>query len=167
MRPIWILFAGALALSACKAEPTPAEKAAADAHAIAQVEAVNHSFGPLQPLHPEPLTPAELERHGLLGAGCAFVADGQADPVLVARRKRAAMKFGRNLTNYASDPGSPPLALGTWTHYVGKANSLRLVTVGGSDLGSQTGLEWPATLTVTDAHDRMVYTSRGKLRCGV
>jgi hypothetical protein len=168
MRWASIAIIAALGVSGCKPEPTAAERAAADAKAIAQVEAAQHNYPPPQPLDPQPITPAELQRAGLLDAGCAFEAAGQTDPVLVARPKRAVMKVGRELTSFASDPGSGELPLGTWTHYVGKAGSLRIAKAGGEgDPASQAGLEWSATLTVSDQHDRLVYTSAGRLRCGV
>jgi hypothetical protein len=167
MRGAWVLIAATLALSGCKPQPTAAEQAAADAKAIAQVEAAQHSFPPPEPLDPQQITAADLQRAGLLDAGCSFHASGQNDPVLVARPKRAVMKVGRALTSFASDPGSTQLPLGTWTHYVGKAGALRIAKAAdGGDLGSQQGLEWSATLTVTDQHDRLVYTSAGRLRCG-
>lgn len=153
-------------LAGCGKPPTPAQQAAADAKAIAQVEAANRSYGPPIPLVPQLITTADLQRAGLLDAGCAFVPEGQADPVLVTRPKRAAMKFGRNLTSFASDPGGASLPLGTWAHYVGKAASLRIEVTGGGDPAAQNRVEWAARLTATDEHDRIVYTAAGKLRCG-
>jgi hypothetical protein len=167
MRCAWILTAAALGLTGCKPAPSPTQRAADDAKAIAQVEAANRSYGPPVALNPEPILPADLERAGLLDAGCAFEAEDQADPFLIARPKRAMMKFGRNLTSFASDPGSPALPLGTWTHYVGKAGSLRILKADGDGgLRGQGGLEWNATLIVTDEHDRTVFTTPGRLRCG-
>lgn len=167
MRCAWIMIAAALGLSGCKPAPTPAQQAVADAKAIAQVEAANHSYGPPVALDPEPIHPADLDRAGLLDAGCAFTAAGQTDPLLIARPKRAVMKLGHNLTGFASDPGSTALPIGTWTHYVGKAGSLRIVKADGDGgLGGQGGLEWSATLIVTDEHDRTVFSSPGRLRCG-
>lgn len=167
MRLVWVLIAAALGLSGCKPAPSPAQRAAEDAKAIAQVEAANRSYGPPVALDPEPIRAADLDRAGLLDAGCTFTAVGQTDPLLVARPKRAVMKLGRNLTSFASDPGSTALPLGTWTHYVGKAGSLRIVKADGDGgLGGQGGLEWSATLIVTDEHDRTVFSSPGRLRCG-
>lgn len=166
MRLFLFLIAVAAVLSGCERKLSIAEQAAADAKAIAQVEAANRSFAPPQPFVPLPITPADLQRAGLLDAGCAFEAVGQSDPVLITRAKRAAMKLDRNLTRFASDPGSGALPLGTWTHYVGKAGSLRIEAQGAGDPTAQNRVEWAAKLTVTDAHDRIVYTSAGKLRCG-
>lgn len=166
MRISLTLIAVAIVLAGCDKTPSAAEQAAADAKAIAQVEAANRSFAPPQPLVPLPITPADLERAGLLGAGCAFEAEGQSDPLLVLRAKRAAMKLGRNLTSFASDPGSTALPLGTWTHYVGKAGALRIEAKGEGDPAAQNRVEWAAKLTATDAHDRIVFVSTGKLRCG-
>lgn len=161
-----MVLIGVLALSACD-KPTPTEKAIDDAKDIAMVEAAQHNYGPPQPLDPLPITPADLERAGLLGAGCSFEAEGQTDPVLVARPKQAVMKLGKNLTPFASDNGSKALPLGTWAHYVGKEGSVRILKADGEGgLGGQAGVDWLATLTVTDVHDRTVYTSPGRLRCG-
>lgn len=165
MRRAWIVIA-VLALPACEPELTPQEQAAADAKAIAQVEAANRSLPPPRAFAPQPITPRDLQRNGLLDAGCAFRPEGERDPVLVARSTRAVMKLARSLTTFASDPGSTALPLETWTHYVGKAGSLRIATDGTGDIAGQNGLEWGATLTVTDEHDRIVYTNPGKLRCG-
>ena len=165
MRWAMILLLPAV-LAACDKRLTPAERAAEDAKDIAQVEAANRSFAPPQPFVPLPIAPAELQRAGLLDAGCSFEAEGQSDPVLVLRPKRAAMKLGRNLITFASDPGSKALPLGTWTHYVGKAGSLRIEAEGAADPAGQNRVEWGARLTATDQHDRIVYTNAGKLRCG-
>lgn len=166
MKSILPLTALICALSGCERTPSPAEQAVADQKAIAQVEAANRSYGPPIPLVPQPITPADLQRAGLLDAGCAFEAAGQTDPVLVLRAKRAAMKLGRNLTNFASDPGSKQLPLGTWAHYVGKAAALRIEAEGAGDPATQNRMEWAARLTATDEHDRIVYVTAGKLRCG-
>ncbi len=161
-----LVFIGAVALSGCD-KPTPAEKAVDDAKDIAMVEAAQHAYGPPVPLDPLPITPADLERAGLLGANCSFEPEGHADPVLVARSKQAVMKLGKTMTAFASDNGSKPLPLGTWTHYVGKEASLRILKAEGEGgLGGQAGVEWQATLIVADLHDRTVYTSPGRLRCG-
>lgn len=166
MRISLTLIAAVLALCGCKEKPSPAQQAAEDAKAIAQVEAANRSFAPPQPFVPLPISPADLQRGGLLDAGCSFEAEGQSDPILILRAKRAAMKLSRNLITFASDPGSKALPLGTWTHYVGKAGSLRIEAEGVGDPTAQNRIEWAARLTATDAHDRIVYTTAGKLRCG-
>lgn len=166
MKRLVPVLACGLALTACEPKPTPAEQAIEDAQAVAQVEAANRNFAPSVPLDPQPITPGDLQKAGLLDAGCSFEAAGQSDPVLVARPKRAVMKLGRTLTTFASDPGSTALPLGTWAHYVGKAASVQIATSGEGDPATQNRLEWPATLTATDEHDRIVYTSPGRLRCG-
>lgn len=163
----FFLIAGPLLLlTACGRQESTAEKAAEDAKAVAMVEAANRRYAPPQVLDPRPITPSDLQRHGLLDAGCSFEAEGQTDPVLVARPKRAVMKLGKDLTIFASDPGSPPLPLGTWSHYVGKVRSLRIAAEGRGDPAAQNRVEWAARLTVTDDHDRPVFISTGMLRCG-
>lgn len=159
--PLFVL----LALAACEKPPTAAERAADDAKAVAMVEAANRRYAPPQALAPQPIKTADLQKHALLDAGCAFVTEDR-DPVLLLRPKRAFMKLGRELTSYASDPGSAELPLGTWTHYVGKAGSLRIAKTGEADGTAQNQLAWRATVTATDDHDRIVYTSSGTLRCG-
>src|SRR5687768_2584298 len=114
----------ALAVSACEPEPTPAEKAADDARAVAMVEAAQDRHPPPQPLAPQPLTRADIERFKLFGAGCGFEPEGRSEPVLLIRAQQAVMKLDQRPTTFASDPGGAQLPLGTWEHYVGKGLSL-------------------------------------------
>lgn len=153
--------------AACEPAPTPAEKAAADARDIAMVEAAQERHPPLQPLAPQPITAANLERLGLLGKSCGFVPEGQRDPVMLAFENRAALLLGGAPTMLASDAGGPAGPLGTWQHYIGKAISLRITRAAGDGVepGSE-ALEWPGVLTVRDEFDRIVYTRPGNLRCG-
>jgi hypothetical protein len=162
-----VALLAALVLAACQREPTPAEKAAADAHDIAMVEAAQDRNPPIQPLSPQPITPAELDDLELTGTRCAFEPRGSREPVLLAFENQAAMLIDGKPATFAGDSAGPTGPVGTWQHYVGKALSLRLVKGEGDgvEAGSD-ALEWPAQLTVRDEYDRIVYTRPGNLRCG-
>ena len=166
VRPALIapILLGLLLTTACKREPTQAEKAAADARAIAEVEAVQDTHPPIQPVTPEAITPADLERFDLLGVGCALVPGDQrgGDPVIVAGPTRATVKIEGRLRTFASDPGAKSLPMGAWTHYVGKDVSLGIEQ---ETPGGKLPLSGPARLTIKDRFDRVVHSVAGTLRC--
>jgi hypothetical protein len=167
MKRYLFLLTVALAMAACDHGPTPAEKAAADARDIAMVEAAQERHPPIQPISPEPITVSELEKLDLLAANCGFVPAGARDPVVLATPKQAVMLVDGQPQTLAGDSAGPAGPVGTWQRYVGKARSLRIAKAGGD--GVEPGadaLEWPATLTVRDEFDRIVFTRNGKLRCG-
>ena len=63
-------------LAACSSQ-TPAEKAAEDARAIAQVEAAQRNGQPpVKPIDPQPIMFFDIRDGKLTGTGCNFVADG-------------------------------------------------------------------------------------------
>jgi hypothetical protein len=156
-----------LALAACEDKQDPAARAKRDAAAIAQVEAAQDTKPPIEPIHPAPIPFAEVQRYGMLGAGCAFTADdAPGDPVLIARPQRAALKVGARLTMYASDPGSAPLPLGAWTHYVGKTHSIMVEALAGEAKADGNSVDRRKRLVVRDRWDRIVYAAPGSLSCG-
>lgn len=165
--------AGLLALpllsAACsKPGQGAAEKAAADARAIAMVEAAQDVAPPPVPIDPQPITSADIEKAGLYGAGCSLVPASQpgGDPVIMINDRRAVIKLAGRFITFAADPGSPALALGTRTHYVGKAQSLRFERAPGDGTGlGQDAMRWSASATVRDAHNQLVYTLSGELVC--
>ena len=145
-----------LALAACH---EPAEKRARqDAEAVMAVEKIQQVEPPLLELKPEPLGVRDLKVTGLTGAGCAFRAgdDGAAEPIVRTNDKAAIMKLMGGIVAFASDPGGTKLPSGSWTHYVGKAHSMRL------EPGAEGG---PATFTLRDPQDRVVFSATGRLDC--
>jgi hypothetical protein len=78
-------------LAACAREPSEAEKRAAAERAIAQVEAVQKQKPPPRMLAPHPILFADIDRHGLYGAHCAFAPGDSMGAVLLARDKAVAL----------------------------------------------------------------------------
>jgi hypothetical protein len=167
--PATLILLAALSIASCHKAKSPAEQAAEDARAVAMVEAVQNAPPPPVPLEPQPITAADIEKAGLYGAGCTLVPAGQpgGNPIMMADRKRATIKLGGKFVTFAADPGSPELALGTRSHFVGKAQSLLLQKGAGNGtaLGEES-MRWQGTMTLRDAHDQMVYTETGEITCG-
>jgi hypothetical protein len=161
------LAAVALLLTGCAREPTLAEREAADARAVAQVEAVQKQKPPPRPIFPQPIGFDEIQARNLYGAGCAFTPDGGSGPVLLTRDKAGYVRLGDRLIRLASDPGSTSMPLGTWSRYIGKEFVAALANAdsGGEPLGSES-LRWTGRLTMTDAFDQPIYAAEGMLACG-
>jgi len=169
LRAVVLFVALPLVLSACEKPKSAEEQARDDARAIAMVEAAQHVAPPPVPLDPQPITAADIEQNKLYGVGCTLVPADQpgGNPLVVATDKRAVIKLGSRFVTFAADAGSPPLALGARTHYVGKAQSLLLEKASGD--GTRLGEEsfrWDGTLTLRDAHEQLVFTSSGAIVCG-
>lgn len=134
---------------------TPQEKAVDDARAVAHVEAVQTIKPPIQPLRPEPVSPAVRRIFNLGEAGCEFRSDPRqgAQPVLVAGTIKAVMRIDREPAIFAADSGSPELESGVREKYVGRTHWAQLARA-------------PASLTIRDRFERIVYRAAGTLRCG-
>ncbi|WP_423142404.1 hypothetical protein ACOYW6_03345 [Parablastomonas sp. CN1-191] len=154
-----------LLAGACKREPTKAEQDAADARAIAAVEAVQDTHPPIQPVTPEAISAGDMERFGLLGIGCAFVPGSRrdGDPIIVVGPTRATVKLEGRMRTFASDPGAKSLPMGAWTHYVGKDLTLEIEQIAPANALPKAG---PARFTVKDRFDRVVHAEDGSLICG-
>ncbi|MET0251270.1 MAG: hypothetical protein ABW203_03745 [Novosphingobium sp.] len=153
-------------VAGCSRQPSLAEKSAADARAVAQVEAVQAEKPPPQPIAPQPIVFADIDRHDLYGAGCAFAPGGNMGAVLLTRESGGYLKLGEALIRLAADPGSGELPLGTRTHYTGKAFSVDLARTSPAAEASNGNLRWPGRLTVRDPYDRVIYRSEGSVQCG-
>lgn len=157
----------ALLSAACDSEQGRAEKALADAEAIAQVEAAQNVVPPLVPVTPQEITSAELEKNNLVGAGCLFRSD-DGKVLVVAMPSVAVMKVAGEMRVHAADSGSAPLAAGAWTHYDGKDNAIDLQIVEGeSKRAADDGTDWPGRVTVRDGAERVVFTAAGTVECAV
>jgi len=157
----------ALLAAGCGPSPSADEKAAEDAQAIAQVEAVQNVDPPVVAILPEPIVFTDLEKSKLLGASCAFRAEGGNDVVAVAMADKAVIKTDGSLRVYAADKGSPSLPLGSWSHYDGREHVIDLQMAGGE--GTPSGDEttdWPGRLTIRDPYERVIYSAAGTVQCG-
>jgi hypothetical protein len=140
-------------LAGCDAA-TPEDKAAQDARDVAWVEAAQKVRPPLQPLDPQPVSPVVRRVYKLTDAGCDFRPEGRAgaDPVLVAGRWKAVLRLRNEPWVLAADGGSPEIAAGVRSKYAGRSHWAQLT-------------QSPASLTIHDRWNRVVYASRGSLAC--
>lgn len=156
----------AVALAACGEEKTPQQKAAENAAAIAEVEA--NQEAPPEMLAPQAILYPDIEKNGLLGAGCNFLPEGGGmGAIFLGMADGAAMKKGGEILRFAADKGSKNNPLGSWRKYDGKDYSATLeIGAGqGKEVGTET-VNYPARLIVSDGKDRVVYESAGTAQCG-
>ncbi len=156
----------ALLLAACADEPTPQQKAAADAADVAEVEA--NQEAPPEAMAPEAIAYPDIEKYGLFGAGCNFLPEGAGlGAVALAQPDKGYMKRDGEVLTFAADKGSAQNPLKSWTKYDGKDYSFTLELA--DDDGRQSGMEtvdFDAELVVRDGKDRVVYQSEGMAQCG-
>lgn len=156
-QPEWIvMLIVASTLTACHAKPDPVQQASEDARAVAMVEAAQTAKPPVVALAPEPIAPGELAGHRLAGPSCQlFDAAGKTgSPMLVADHHRAMLKLDGLLFDYAADSGGAQLSPQLSEHDVGKSHALWLERGSGLD-----------GITIRDAWDQIVFTTRGKWVC--
>ncbi|MBX7502668.1 hypothetical protein K3181_14600 [Qipengyuania sp. YG27] len=152
----------ALALAACSNEPTEEERAAA----VAEVEA--NQTPPPEQLELAPIRYREIEQHDLFGAGCSFAPEGGGlSAVALAMAETGHFLRGSELVTMAADKGSRELPYLARRKYDGKAYSmvLDLDEAEGEQSGEETS-DYPATLTIRDANDEVVYRKPGMAQCG-
>jgi hypothetical protein len=138
-----------------------------DDRAIAEVEAAQRQKPPTNPIAPEAILSADLQAGKIAGAGCAFAPDTSTGPILLAKASTAYLKLDGHVVRLASDPGSTPMPLGTWSHYTGKAYAARLESDGDVEPnGADKSVQGPGRLTVTDPYDQVIYQAAGSVQCG-
>ncbi|MFW2350599.1 hypothetical protein [Qipengyuania sp.] len=152
----------ALALAACSNEPTEEERAAA----VAEVEA--NQTPPPEQLELAPIRYREIEQHDLFGAGCSFAPEGGGlSAVALAMAETGHFLRGSELVTMAADKGSRELPYLARRKYDGKAYSmvLDLDEAEGEQSGEETS-DYPATLTIRDSNEQVVYRKPGMAQCG-
>lgn len=139
--------------SACNGNG-PQEKAAADARAVANVEAVQKIRPPVQPLELGTVNPTVRRMFNLSEEGCAFFTDPNpgAFPLLVIGHAKAVLLINEEPAIFAADSGSPELAGGIRTKYVGRTHSAQIARD-------------PDRVTIRDRFERIVYQATGTLHC--
>jgi hypothetical protein len=142
-----------LLTTACNAQ-RPDEKAAADARAVAQVEAVQTIKPPVQPLELGAVNPNVRRLLKLGDSGCAFSTDPNpgAFPLLVMGGPRAVLLIDGEPAVFVADSGSPEVTAGVHAKYVGRSYS------------AQFALQ-PDRVTIRDRFERIVYQAPGTLSC--
>ncbi len=152
----------ALTLVACSNEPNEQERAAA----VAEVEA--NRVPPPEELQLEPIRYREIEKNELYGTGCSFAPDGGGmSAVALAMAETGHFLRGDKLITLAADKGSPELPYLARRKYDGAAYSmtLDLDEAEGEQSGEETS-DYPATLTIRDASEQVVYRKSGIAQCG-
>lgn len=165
MRPL-LIAPLLLGLGACGDNNSPQEKAAADAKAVAEVEA--NQIPPPEDFAPQAILYPDIEKNDLFGAGCSFVPEGGGlGAVALALAEAGYMKRGGKILRFAPDIGSAELPYLAHQQYDGREWAFKLELDGGK--GESTGPETEnhaAKLTVTDSRDRVVYQADGIAQCG-
>ena len=150
-------------LAACSSEPTEEERAAA----VAEVEA--HQTPPAQPLELEAIRYREIEKHELYGTGCSFAPTGGGlAAVALAMPDTGHIIVDGAMLTLAADKGSAELPYLARSKYDGTEHSMELDL--DQDAGEEVGAEvsdYPATLTIRNARDQIVYNQSGIAQCGV
>lgn len=152
----------AVTLMACSNEPNEEERAAA----VAEVEA--NRVPPPEELQLEPIRYREIEKNELYGTGCSFAPDGGGmSAVALAMAETGHFLRGDKLITLAADKGSPELPYLARRKYDGAAYSmtLDLDEAEGEQSGEETS-DYPATLTIRDASEQVVYRKSGIAQCG-
>ena len=162
MHRIILLATLGLALAACSDAPSEEDRQAA----VAEVEA--NQVPPPEQLEPRAIGYREIEEHDLFGAGCSFAPTGGGmGATALAMAEKAYFLKGSDMIELAADKGSAELPYLARRKYDGKAYSLTLDL--DQDAGRRSGEEvsdYPATLTIRDAHDQTVYRKTGIAQCG-
>lgn len=152
----------ALTLTACSNEQNEEERAAA----VAEVEA--NRVPPPEELQLEPIRYREIEKNELYGTGCSFAPDGGGmSAVALAMAETGHFLRGDKLITLAADKGSPELPYLARRKYDGAAYSMTmdLDEAEGEQSGEETS-DYPATLTIRDASEQVVYRKSGIAQCG-
>ena len=156
------IFLLALTLVACSNEPNEEERAAA----VAEVEA--NRIPPPEELQLEPIRYREIDKNELYVTGCSFAPDGGGmSAVALAMAETGHFLRGDKLITLAADKGSPELPYLARRKYDGAAYSmtLDLDEAEGEQSGEETS-DYPATLTIRDASEQVVYRKSGIAQCG-
>jgi hypothetical protein len=153
-----------LLLSACDSGPSADEQAMAAERDVAMVEAANDITPPLQEVTPAPILFPDIERYDLFGEACNYAPGTSLGVRVVARQSDAFMKIDGEVVRLAADAGSRELAMHSRTLYSGKDYSLRLALNGDGAEPKEAG-DYEGSVTLRDAHGRIVYEGTGLAQC--
>ena len=150
---VWPAVVLTLLATAC-ARPAPQDEAAADARAVAEVEAAQKIKPPVQPLELGAVNPTVRRLFNLSESGCAFYTDPNpgAFPLAVIGPSKAVLLLNGEPAVFAADSGSPELVGGIHEKYVGRVHSAQIAQA-------------PDRVTIRDQFERIVYQGAGRLSC--
>lgn len=164
MRYLWCV--AVLALAGCGNDISPEEQARRDAQDVAEVRAAQ--IAPPVPVTLQPIGFADIERQGMVGLGCSFLAEnGGEDALAITMSDAAYAKRGGKVMRLAPDRGSAENPMGTQVKYDGREFSMELAML--ESEGEQIGMEtmgYDARLTLTDGRDRVLFRADGTAQCG-
>jgi hypothetical protein len=161
----WFL-AAVVVLSACSQEPSPEERAREAERAVEMVMKANNSAPPLRELTPEPILLPDIERHDLYGASCAYAPGTSLGMRVFAREADAFVKIDGEVERFAADSGSRQLPQRTRSLYNSGEYTLQLQVAGEGTPTPDGKGDYEGTVTLRDAHGRVVYEGGGLARCG-
>jgi hypothetical protein len=179
MRRVLALVGTVLLLSGCGDDLSPEEQAQADERDVAMVEEANRAMPPLQPVTPEPILLPDIERYDLLGQACSYAPGTSLGARVIAREADAFMKIEGEIERFAADRGARELPSRTRSVYHSKNYSLRLdLREAAAEAGDETEADaavaagpspvadnYEGSITLRDAHGRIVYEGTGLAQC--
>lgn len=158
------LLLSLLVLAGCADGMTDEEKKAKDEADVAFVQGLEAKDPPPEPILPQTIGYPDIERYQLFGASCAFAPGDGIGAIVIAMDDTAWLKLDGRMLRFAADNGGQKLPMGTWERYNGKEYTLRLTAGEGAPTGSE-AVNYPATLSVHDPYDQLVYAEKGTLQC--
>lgn len=164
-RACTLAMTAAFLAAGCEREPTPEERALADARDIAMVEAANQVMPPVQQVTPEPIMLPDIERYDLYGQACNYAPGTSFGTRVVAREADAFVKVKGEVHRLAADPGSRELPMRTRTLYNGKKYSLRLAMEQDGEAEEGQPANYEGAVTLRDEYGRVVYEGVGLAQC--
>lgn len=166
MRAMALAMVTGLVLAACSGEAGPAQNAA-DAADVAEIEAM-HDRPPVQPISPERISYTDIEQNDLFGMGCGFAPEGRLAVMFLAQDNHGFLKLDGQIRALAPDKGSARLPMSAWSQYDGKEYTVAIAIDDGIE-DPQEGIrkaQYPGSLTIRDAHERIVFEKTGIVGCG-
>jgi hypothetical protein len=164
MRPVLTL--AVLLMAGCERELTPEEQAALDERDVALVEQANKAMPPLRQVTPEPILYPDIERYDLYGAACNYAPGTSLGTRVVARESDAFVKIEGEIIRLAADAGSRELPMRTRSLYTGRDHALRLGIDGEGEQAGEETVNFEGSVTLLDAHGRVIYEGSGLAQCG-
>lgn len=161
-----ILLVLVTGLSACSDGMTQQEREARDAKAVAMVEKAQEQRPPLEPIYPEPITFADIDRADLFGASCYMLHPSGGHMIALAMNDDGYIKRGGDMVRLAADKGSAQQPYETWSNYDGRDLSMRLRITGEGDQSGEETVDYPGELLLRDTFDREVFRLTGTVQCG-
>ena len=169
MRRYVFLFA-ALALTAALASCGQGDPQVDEPVDKDRIEATQKA--PPVPVEPLAIEFADIEEGEFFGASCGFSpaetrAGGDAPVLFIAMGEVGVLKLSDGVQTLAPDTGSDELPYGARRKYDGREHSvtLDLEMAAGQPSGPET-TAYPASLTIRDAGNEVVFSAEGSAVCG-